>query len=135
MKISKLDHVNLRTNKLDKMGEWYDQVFGLKSGPRPDFPFAGAGIYVEGDAAIHLVKVDEECTSVEPKIENFAFKATGLKERVSRLDVLEIVYSVDPVPGMPITQVNLRDLDGNHIHVDFWSEPEPRLEQSKRDRQ
>lgn len=122
MKITKLDHVNLRTNRLDQMVEWYDRVLEIKSGFRPNFSSTGAWIYVDDDPVIHLVEVDEECASVEPKIEHFALRATGLKEFINRLELLGISHSLDPVPGMPITQVNLKDIDGNHIHVDFRSE-------------
>ncbi len=30
-----------------------------------------------------------------------------------------MAYTIDPVPGFPVVQVNLRDPDGNHIHIDF----------------
>jgi catechol 2,3-dioxygenase-like lactoylglutathione lyase family enzyme len=122
MKITQLDHVNLRTSKLDEMVNWYADVLGLKSGVRPDFPFPGAWIYVGKSPVIHLVQVDEACASIEPKIEHFAFKATGMEELITHLNTLGVDHSVDPVPGMPITQINLNDIDGNHIHVDFISE-------------
>lgn len=124
MKISKLDHVNVRTSNLDKMVAWYDQVLGLKAGFRPDFPFPGAWLYVDGDPVVHLVEVEKECASVEPKIEHFAFRASELNVLVNRLETLGIAHSVDQVPGISITQVNLEDVDGNHIHVDFRPETE-----------
>lgn len=124
MKINKLDHVNLRTHQLDQMVRWYDKVLGLKAGKRPNFQFAGAWIYAGQDAVIHLVEVEKECTSVEPKIEHFAFQASGLEQLTSRLNTLQIAHSVDPVPGTTITQVNLKDIDGNHIHIDFRPETE-----------
>jgi catechol 2,3-dioxygenase-like lactoylglutathione lyase family enzyme len=122
MTINRLDHVNVRTSKLVEMVRWYDQVLGLKTGPRPNFPFNGAWIYVNDDPVIHLVEVDTECASVEPKIEHYAFQASGLNDLVTHLQELEIEHSVDPVPGMPITQINLIDVDGNHIHIDFRTE-------------
>ncbi|MEN8934805.1 MAG: VOC family protein [Planktotalea arctica] len=124
MEIKTLDHVNLRTNRLDQMVQWYQDVLGLTAGQRPNFPFPGAWIYVGQDPVIHLVEVDKECASVESKIEHFAFRASGLEEFTSRLDALQVPHSVDPVPGMTITQVNLEDVDGNHIHVDFRPETE-----------
>ncbi|MEP4194420.1 MAG: VOC family protein [Aliishimia sp.] len=124
MKINRLDHVNLRTDKLEQMIEWYDRVLGLKAGFRPNFPFGGAWIYVGDDPVIHLVEVDEECASTEPKIEHFAFQASGQQDLIDHLQTLGIEHSVDPVPGLSITQINLADLDGNHIHIDFRPETE-----------
>lgn len=122
MKIKRLDHVNLYTSNLAQMVEWYDRVLEIKSGPRPNFPFPGAWLYVAGDPVVHMSQVEKERASVEPRIEHFAFQAEGLKKLVDRLNQFGIEHSVDEVPGLPITQVNLADFDGNHIHIDFTSE-------------
>lgn len=122
MKMLRLDHVNVRTTKLDEMVGFYEQILGLSAGVRPDFPFPGAWIYIGEHPVIHLVGVEEDCAAIEPKIEHFAIQATGLAELLDRLKGADIRYSVDPVPGMPIVQVNLEDVDGNHIHIDFNSD-------------
>ena len=54
-------------------------------------------------------------------MEHFAFRATDMAELRSRLDDRGVVYTIDPVPGFPIVQINLHDPDGNHIHIDFES--------------
>ena len=122
MKILRLDHVNVKTSKLTEMVRFYEDILGLKSGARPNFPFPGAWIYVGDYPIIHLVGVDEECASVEPKIEHFALQATGLSELIEKLTQVGIRHSIDPVPSVPIVQVNLKDVDGNHIHIDFHSD-------------
>ena len=71
---------------------------------------------------IHLVGVENECVSVEPKIEHSAPQAKGLRELTDNLTCAGIVHTLDPVPGMPIVQVNLEDVDGNHVHIDFHSD-------------
>jgi catechol 2,3-dioxygenase-like lactoylglutathione lyase family enzyme len=119
MQISRLDHVNVRTKNLKEMIDWYDRILGLKTGARPDFVFPGAWVYVGNQAAIHLVGTDKDCAAIEPKIEHFAFSATGLRELVEKLTANGIAHSIDEVPGMPLVQVNLADYDGNHIHIDF----------------
>ncbi|MGZ2256378.1 VOC family protein [Roseobacter sp. A03A-229] len=119
MEIQRLDHVNVRTSKLDEMIQWYEKYLGLKSGPRPDFGFGGAWLYSGDHAMVHLVEVEQDCASVEPKIEHFALKATGYSAFIKRLEDNGIVADVVRVPGLPIVQVNVEDCDGNHIHVDF----------------
>ncbi|MEY8829267.1 VOC family protein [Sedimentitalea sp. XS_ASV28] len=122
MKVLRLDHVNVRTTKLTEMVEFYEDILGLSAGARPDFPFPGAWIYVGDHPAIHLVGVKEECAAIEPRIEHFAFQATGLSRLRARLRAADIRHTIDPVPGVPIVQVNLEDVDGNHIHIDFHSD-------------
>ncbi|MFK7881713.1 VOC family protein [Roseobacter sp.] len=122
MKIERLDHVNIRTNNLDAMIAWYARVLGLEAGARPDFGFRGAWIYVGEHPAVHLVEVTEECASIAPKIEHFAFSASGYADFLQGLEDNGVASNVARVPGLPLVQVNIVDPDGNHIHVDFSTE-------------
>ena len=120
MPLTAFDHVNLRTPNLDAMVDWYGRILDMHPGRRPDFGFPGAWLYLDGNALIHLVAVPAAPTSTEtPLLEHFAFRATGLAGFRERLDGAGIPHSLDRVPGFPIVQVNFRDPDGNHIHVDF----------------
>ena len=119
MQIGKLDHVNLRTANLEAMTEWYERVLGLKTGPRPGFAFPGAWLYAGEHAAVHLVGVDAQPEPGDPSLEHFAFSATGREEFLARLDKEGIDYQTREVPDFGITQVNIWDPDGNHLHVDF----------------
>ncbi|MEM8731732.1 MAG: VOC family protein [Pseudomonadota bacterium] len=119
MEIKRLDHVNVRTSRLAEMIEWYETYIGLKSGPRPDFGFGGAWLYNGDHPMVHLVEVDSECASLEPKIEHFALAANGYSAFVDKLHASGISTDVVKVPGLPIVQVNVEDCDGNHIHIDF----------------
>ena len=93
---------------------------GLHPGKRPDFNIPGAWLYLNDTAVVHLVGVIEEPSiGANPSLEHFAFSAEGLDEFVEKLKSRGIAHTVDPVPGVPLLQVNLHDFDGNHIHVDF----------------
>ena len=119
MALQAFDHVNIITANLDAMVKWYENVLGLRSGKRPDFPFPGAWIYLGDQAIIHLVGATQDRQSVEPKIEHFAIRASGLQEFLAHLDKHDTAYQLADVPGFGITQVNIHDPDGNHIHIDF----------------
>ncbi|SLN65941.1 VOC family protein [Roseisalinus antarcticus] len=119
MEIRSLDHVNLYTPDPDGLAAWYVEVLGLAIGWRPPFGIGGHWIYAGDRPIIHLVEVAEAPRNIEPGIEHFALSATGLPELQSRLDARGIAYSIDPVVGLDVVQVNLRDPQGNHIHVDF----------------
>ena len=61
MEILRLDHVNIKTNRLTEMVAFYEDVLGMKSGKRPNFPSHGAWIYVGKNPVIHLVEMAHEC--------------------------------------------------------------------------
>ena len=122
MQIDRLDHVNLRTTRLDLLVEWYTRVLGLRQGARPDFAFPGAWLYAGDAAVVHLVAIDgtEGAGSERAlKMEHFAFSAAGRAEFEARLDALGERYERTPIPSFGLVQINLWDPDGNHLHVDF----------------
>ena len=122
--IERLDHLNLRTSRLDEMIAWYEGVLHLKSGARPAFGFPGAWLYAGEDPLVHLVGVAEEPGSNpdDLKLEHGAFRARGIDEFVARLDAKGESYKRVKVPGLPIVQINVWDPDGNHLHIDFHNE-------------
>ena len=122
MQIKKLDHVNLRTNQLDVMIDWYTDVLGMRTGDRPGFSFPGAWMYAGDAAAVHLVGIN--CTpgagsETDLKLEHFAFSATGGAQFQAKLERKGIPYKRVDIPDIAVYQINLWDPDGNHIHIDF----------------
>jgi len=122
MEIGKLDHVNIRTTRLDIMIDWYTNVLGMHSGARPDFPFPGAWMYAGGVAVVHLVGIDDKSgigSEVDLKLEHFAFSATGGAKFEAKLQEMSVQYRRADIPEIGLYQINLWDADGNHIHLDF----------------
>ncbi len=119
MPLEAFDHVNVRTAQLDAMVEWYGRVLGMPAGRRPAFDFPGAWLYLGDQALVHLVGVEAAPASVEPQIEHFAIRASGLEGFLEHLKAEGVDFQLAEVPGFGITQVNIFDPDGNHIHVDF----------------
>jgi catechol 2,3-dioxygenase-like lactoylglutathione lyase family enzyme len=118
--IEALDHINIRTGKLDEMIAWYRDVLGLEQGARPDFDIDGAWMYAGGNPIVHLVKVDKTPDDGDDlRLEHGAFRASGYAGFIETCEKSGTPYRLAPVPGMPIVQVNVRDPDGNHLHIDF----------------
>ena len=119
MNLLKLDHVNIFTTNLSKMVEWYETVLGMVKGDRPPFPVDGAWLYIGGSPVVHLSIVEAQTFCENPRLEHFAFTATGLQSFIDRLDARDIAFTTARVPGPGTLQVRLSDHDGNHLHVDF----------------
>lgn len=127
MHIRQLDHVNVRTTQLDTMVDWYTRILGMRRGDRPDFPFPGAWMYVGDHPAVHIVGIDgDPATGSETalKLEHFAFSASGRADFEAMLTEQGEAFRISAVPGFGVTQVNIWDPDGNHIHIDFVDEDE-----------
>jgi catechol 2,3-dioxygenase-like lactoylglutathione lyase family enzyme len=114
-----LDHVNIRTGRLAELRRFYSEALGLEDGPRPPFSFGGAWLYCGERAAVHLVEIAKSPDERTPRIEHFAFRASGLAEFLDRLRELAVGYRISLVPGSNNRQVNVFDPDGNHIEIQF----------------
>ena len=121
--ITRLDHVNLRTSRLAEQIAWYRDVLGFEQGPRPGFPFPGAWMYRDDQALVHLVGVDEEPAGTEDlKMEHVAFSSSGLFAFKTHLETRGERYQEIVIADFGITQINVWDADGNHLHIDFIGE-------------
>jgi catechol 2,3-dioxygenase-like lactoylglutathione lyase family enzyme len=118
-----LDHVSIRTVKLDKMTQFYVDILGMEIGARPSFPFNGCWLYCGGRAAVHLVESSSTPAASEPQIEHFAFRARDLLIFLDKLKRHGIRYRMATVPELELTQIHIMDPDGNHIEVAFDTRP------------
>lgn len=136
-----LDHINVRTANLASMLGFYERVMDLKPGARPHFGGAvGAWLYAKENmtdsldavkqnyraAWVHFVEVGAtDSNTGNLQIEHFAFTASGMADFLKRLIAEDCEYRLADMPDIEMVQVNFRDPDGNHIHVDFPLEEKP----------
>ena len=126
MTLQAFDHVNIVTSNLEGMISWYMDVLGLRNGPRPDFEFPGAWLYLGDTAVVHLVGVESAPEGYDGvRMEHVAFRATGYQAFLDTLTAQGSEYRIAEVPGLTIVQVNIHDPDGNHLHIDFDMSKEP----------
>ena len=126
MGIQRLDHVNLRTGQLSAMLQWYGDVLGLHSGPRPDFPFPGAWLYAGEVAVIHLIDIGclpAISSDASLRLEHFSLAATGIEAFEARLAASRTHYQRIALADGGLVQLHMRDPDGNHLHLDFATAP------------
>ena len=120
MPLVRLDHVNLRTTRLEAMKRFYATALGLVSGPRPNFSFAGAWLYCGDSPVVHLVVVDEPPEHhANLSLQHFALRGSDLSAALRRLQSAGIDYRVGFVRDFELCQVHVSDPDGNHLHLDY----------------
>lgn len=119
MALRYLDHVNIRTARLDALTAFYRDVLGLTVGSRPPFAVNGTWLYCGERAAIHLVEVEKTPDTGTPRLEHFAFRAEDIDTFLESLSALDVACEISDVPGWAIRQVHVRDPDGNHIEIAF----------------
>jgi catechol 2,3-dioxygenase-like lactoylglutathione lyase family enzyme len=56
IKVRRLDHVSIGTDKLRQARDFYVELLGLAGGPRPKLKSTGYWLYAGDDAVIHLVE-------------------------------------------------------------------------------
>ncbi len=117
----KLDHVNIRTGRLEEMRKWYVDILGFTDGWRPPFSSPGAWLYAGDDPIVHLVGVNRTpgAEQADIRLEHFALKGDDLEALRERLKAADLECREVRVPDTDLLQLNVFDPDGNHIHIDF----------------
>lgn len=119
MTLKYLDHVNIRTARLEALKGFYRDLLGLEEGGRPDFGVGGAWLYIGERPVVHLVEVAETPDAPTPRVEHFAFMAEGLPAFRETLRRAGVDFRENVVPGYGWTQLFIRDPDGNNVEVTF----------------
>lgn len=136
MPIRTLDHCSIRTLKLDESRDFYIDVLGMDDGARPNLPFPGIWLYVDGHTVIHLVGVDPEDSSglmeylggdIDPdalegsgSLDHIAFFGTDAPAMKERLKTHNIPYRERQVPDMDLYQLFVEDPNGITIELNYF---------------
>jgi catechol 2,3-dioxygenase-like lactoylglutathione lyase family enzyme len=120
MTIRGIDHINIGTNRLEETRAFFRDVLGLSEGWRPDFPFGGAWLYAGDGPIVHLVELAEaKKPSAEAALDHFAFRIDDYDGTVRRLEAAGVAFRSIDIPGTPIRQLFIRDLNGVNIELNY----------------
>ncbi len=138
MSLNSLDHCSIRTVKLDATRDFYTDILCMEDGDRPDFPFPGAWLYVDGVAVLHLVGVDPDDPSGLEKylggatdaaslngsgaFDHIAFRAIDSEVLIARLKDKGYPFRERQVPGMDLFQLFVEDPNGITVELNYWAE-------------
>lgn len=139
MPLSRLDHYSIRTGKLEETRRFYADIMGLVEGDRPPFPFPGAWMYRDGQAAVHIVGIDPNDTAGlqgylgdrkgadgagsdaagTGTIDHVAFTATGVADMHDRLRAHGHAWRDRTVPSLGLHQIFVEDPNGIVIELNY----------------
>ena len=133
MPVTELNHYLLRANDLERTKDFYCDVLGFEVMPRPDFPFPGYWLGVNGKIQVHMAQAGIPNSAVyylgSPKgaatsnsgvIDHIAFLATDPDQFVGRLRQLGIPVHPRSFPETQLYQLFLKDPDGLTIELNFF---------------
>ena len=127
MELQFIDHFTLsvREHELEPLRAFYTETFGLEEGRRPDFPFPGHWLYLNGRPVVHLAaNLPEDWEAPDGaiktgKFNHVSFRCKDLESTRKRLTEKGLKFREAPVPGFPLHQVFLHDPAGLMIELTF----------------
>lgn len=122
MGVGALDHFNIRTRMLGETVRFYEDVLGLKQGPRPNFSFPGAWLYSDGRAVVHLVDISPTEETQKPDsgvVHHVAFMSSGFASMKQSLQAIGVAFEAREVPGGELWQIFVRDPNGVMIELNY----------------
>lgn len=112
-----LDHVTLRSTDLARTLDFYQQVLGMKPGPRPSFSIPGSWLYIAGRPVLHILETPIEGHGAA--IDHVAFGARSRALLSARLDAAAVPFELVALPDGSALQMFLRDPDGARLELVF----------------
>jgi catechol 2,3-dioxygenase-like lactoylglutathione lyase family enzyme len=133
MPLTELNHYFVRVLDLERTKDFYVDVLGFEVMPRPDFPFNGYWLGVNGKIQVHMGQAgieNEELyylgTTKESALDNsgvidhISFLATEPEKFLARFNDLGIGARPRSLPEAELYQIFIKDPNGLTIELNFW---------------
>ena len=133
MPVTELNHFLIRANKLERTKDFYCKVLGFEVMPRPDFPFPGYWLGINGKIQVHMAQGGVPNSELyylgSPKnaakdnsgvVDHIAFLATEPDKLVKHLKELKVACRPRNFPESQLYQLFIKDPDGLTIELNFF---------------
>jgi catechol 2,3-dioxygenase-like lactoylglutathione lyase family enzyme len=133
MPVTELNHYLIRANDLERTKDFYCKVLGFEVMPRPDFPFPGYWLGINGKIQVHMAQAGVPNSQLyylgSPKnaakdnsgvIDHIAFLATDPDGFVKRLKEQGVPVRPRNFPESQLYQLFIKDPDGLTIELNFF---------------
>jgi catechol 2,3-dioxygenase-like lactoylglutathione lyase family enzyme len=132
MPVTELNHYFVRANDLDRSRRFYCDVLGFEVMPRPDFPFPGFWLGVNGKVQVHmgphgidgsalyyLGTTPHSATDSSGVIDHIAFLADDPEGFAKRFEAIGLEVRKRYFAEFRLFQMFVRDPDGLMIELNF----------------
>lgn len=130
--VTELNHYFVRTNDLERSRGFYCDVLGFEVMPRPDFPFPGYWLGVNGRIQVHmgphgipnsdlyyLGTTPKSATDNTGVVDHIAFLATDPESFAKRFDTLGLPTRKRYFAEFKLFQMFVKDPDGLTVELNF----------------
>ena len=115
----RLDHINIRTNNIERVKDALVRLLCLKVGDRPSFKAQGYWLYGEKYPIIHLTKTENEPGTSTGALNHVAFKDDDIAGLILRLSRDGIKFDQRVVPESGVRQIFFKIHHDIMVEVDF----------------
>jgi catechol-2,3-dioxygenase len=124
MPVTGFSHYNLRADRatLERLRDFYVDVVGLQTGPRPPFSSFGYWLYIGERAVLHLSEarpLERRAPQGSGTFDHVAFECTDLPGFETRLRSLGVDFRRGHVPVLDQWQLFFVDPAGNGVELNF----------------
>lgn len=128
--LTALEHCTIRTTRLSETRRFFEDILGLRIGPRPALSMPGFWLYIGDAPVIHLMEIGagygkdpfDQALQQEDgsgSLDHLAFRAQDLQAFLDRLAQLNIEHRRASIPEMALEQVFLKDPNGIIVELNF----------------
>ena len=132
MPVTTLNHYFVRTNDLEKARAFYCDVLGFEVMPRPDFPFPGYWLGIDGNVQVHmgphgiehaqtyyLGSPPDVATDNSGVVDHIAFLATEPQAMLQHCETHSVPVRKRYFPEFKLFQIFVTDPDGITIELNY----------------
>jgi catechol 2,3-dioxygenase-like lactoylglutathione lyase family enzyme len=125
MPLESLEHALVLTDDLEATRAFYCDVLGMEVGERPELPFPGCWLYLEGAPCLHIAERAAYEAQLERMglrradgpVDHLAFAATDHDALAARLEAAAVPAVANDVPAAGIRQLFFDDPNGVRIEL------------------
>jgi catechol 2,3-dioxygenase-like lactoylglutathione lyase family enzyme len=132
MPITELNHYFVRSKNLERSRHFYCDILGFEEMPRPDFPFPGYWLGVNGKIQVHMGQdgvadadvyylgtTAQSARNNSGVVDHIAFMATEPEKFAQRFDRAGLVSRHRYIAPIQLFQIFVTDPDGLTIELNF----------------
>ena len=119
MPATSMNHFTVLTDDVERTVRFYDDLLGLRAGPRPAFDFPGAWLYADDAAILHIVGGRPKSELKAGVIDHMAFTGRDLPATLAMLKARNMQYTCRRQVSSGTWQVFFNDPNGARVELDF----------------